>query len=93
MKAIKSTSKHQRPDSKSLAKHQVYFIEPVDVPTALDRVSTGLLSAVKSGSIRGEAKCAVSIVGANKGDWRAVRLEFTPERLIGYKVEMRDAIA
>ena len=93
MKAIKSAGRHQRPDGKSLTKHQVYFAAPVDVPTALARVSAGLLSAVKSGCIRGEAKCAVSIVGANKEDWRAVRLEFTPERLIGYKVEMRDAIA
>ena len=93
MKAIKSSSRLQRPDSKSLTKHQVYFAAPVDVSTVLDRVSIGLLSAMKSGCIRGEEKCAVSIVGANKEDWRAVRLEFTPEKLIGYKVEMRDAIA
>ena len=50
-------------------------------------------STLNQGCVKGGALCVVSIIGADKESWKAVRLEFHAERHIGYKVHMRDAIA
>ena len=93
MKALKSIRKQPRPEIKSLLKHQVYFIAPVDISSALVRVSTGLKSAIESGYVSGTSKCVVSIVGEDKESWKAIRLEFHVEKPISYKSHMRDVIA